>query len=339
MRYGIFTCALLLAATAASAQVASHTPTLPAAQPPTQSATLAPTDKPVARVNGIVLTDRDLLREMYTIFPYARQHNGFPKSQEASIRQGALEMIIFEELVYQDAVKRGITIPAAQVSRGEAEFLKQFSSPDEFDAYLKSEMHGSRQYMRKQVERSLMIDKVLKTDVQDRSAVTLAEAKAYYLKNPSKFEQPDSFTFQSISIVPPYKATPDQEKNARARADAAFKQAKAAKDYQSFGLLAEKLSEDDFRVNMGEHKQVTRDKLPPQIIKALLAMRAGDVSNVIQIETAFTIVRLDNHTPAHKLSFDQVKDALRTQLQKEKYDRLRSELAKKLRANAKIEVV
>jgi hypothetical protein len=40
-------------------------------------------DKPVARVNGAVLTDRDLLREMYAIFPYARQHNGFPKAQEA----------------------------------------------------------------------------------------------------------------------------------------------------------------------------------------------------------------------------------------------------------------
>ncbi len=56
-----------------------------------------PTGKPVAKVNGTVLTDRDLLREMYAIFPYAKQHNGFPKAQEAGIRQGALEMIIFEE--------------------------------------------------------------------------------------------------------------------------------------------------------------------------------------------------------------------------------------------------
>jgi hypothetical protein len=48
-------------------------------------------DKPVARVNGTVLTDRDLLREMFAIFPYAKQHNGFPKAQEASIRQGALK--------------------------------------------------------------------------------------------------------------------------------------------------------------------------------------------------------------------------------------------------------
>ena len=85
------------------------------------------------RVNGAVLTDRDLLREMYAIFPYARQHNGFPKAQEASIRQGALEMIIFEELVYQEAERRKLTISATKLNQAEAEFRKQFHSPDEYD--------------------------------------------------------------------------------------------------------------------------------------------------------------------------------------------------------------
>ena len=84
----------------AAAQVASHAPTSVAMTQKSQASPVQVSDKPVARVNGAVLTDRDLLREMYAIFPYARQHNGFPKSQEAAIRQGALEMIIFEELVY-----------------------------------------------------------------------------------------------------------------------------------------------------------------------------------------------------------------------------------------------
>ncbi len=79
-------------------------------------------DKPVARVNGAVLTDRDLLREMFTIFPYAHQHNGFPKAQEAAIRQGALEMIIFEELVYQEAVRRKLTVSAGKAQSRSGRF-------------------------------------------------------------------------------------------------------------------------------------------------------------------------------------------------------------------------
>ena len=66
----------------------------------TQPSSISVSAKPVARVNGMVLTDADLLREEYAIFPYARQHNGIPKEMEPQIRKGAMQMIIFEELVY-----------------------------------------------------------------------------------------------------------------------------------------------------------------------------------------------------------------------------------------------
>src|SRR5665811_478310 len=132
MKHQLPICLMLsMAITAASAQVASHAPTV-ASPASAQTSPLLVSDKPVARVNGAVLTDRDLLREMYSIFPYARQHNGFPKAQEAAIRQGALEMIIFEELVYQEAVRRKLTISPEKLNRAEADFRKQFNSPDEY---------------------------------------------------------------------------------------------------------------------------------------------------------------------------------------------------------------
>src|SRR5512137_383652 len=69
---------------------------------PTMGA-LTATMKPAVRVNGAILTEADVVREMYTIFPYASQHGGFPKALEADIRKGAIEMIVFEELLYQEA--------------------------------------------------------------------------------------------------------------------------------------------------------------------------------------------------------------------------------------------
>ena len=342
MKRQLSICILLVTAATAAAQVASHTPTgmgtAPAASP---VSTLQVSDKPVARVNGAVLTDRDLVREMFTIFPYAKQHNGFPKAQEASIRQGALEMIIFEELVYQEADRRKLTISADRLNRAEADFRKQFNSPDEYAQYMQTEMHGSRQALRKQIQRSLLIEEVLKSDVEDRATISLADVKAYYDKNPARFEQPESFSIQSISILPPRNAAtgPEVVNANRKRAEDALRQAKATKSYEEFGLLAEKISEDDFRVNMGDHKAVNRDKLPPQIVKAALAMQAGQVSGLIQIENAFTIFRLNAHNPVRKQSLADVKSDLQTELQKSKYERLRSNLAKSLRAKAKIEIV
>src|SRR6516165_5553436 len=114
--------ALLIISAAGRAQVALHEPTMMAkSTTPTMASPMQVSDKPVAKVNGVVLTDRDLLREMYAIFPYARQHNGFPKGQEAAIRQGALEMIIFEELVYQEAGRQKLTITPQQWKQAEEE--------------------------------------------------------------------------------------------------------------------------------------------------------------------------------------------------------------------------
>jgi peptidyl-prolyl cis-trans isomerase SurA len=340
MKYQLLISALLaMTLSAASAQVASHAPTAITNTTSAQTSPLQVSDKPVARVNGAVLTDRDVLREMYTIFPYAQQHNGFPKAQEATIRQGALEMIIFEELVYQEAERRKLAIPAEKLNRAESEFRKQFNSPDQYQQYLQTEMRGSEKQLRQQMRRSLLIEQLLKTDVELRSAVTPAEIQAYYTKNAAKYSQPESFSIQSISIVPPLKATPDQEKEAKKKAEEALRQAKATKSYQEFGLLAEKLSEDDFRVNMGDHKVVGADKLPPQVVKTLQTMQSGQLTGLIQIETAFTIIRLNVHTPPRKKPLSEVRNDLKTELQKSKYEKLRSNLAQQLRTQAKIEMV
>jgi hypothetical protein len=41
--------------------------------------------------------------------------------------------------------------------------------------------------------------------------------------------------------------------------------------------------------------------LPPQVVKTLLAMQPGQVTSVIQIENAFTIIRLNAHTACFPL--------------------------------------
>ena len=339
MKHNISICGFLLLAFTAGAQVASHAPTVFTQPQAAQSAmvALAPVGKPVALVNGSVLTDTDLVREEYAIFPYARQHNGLPKDLAPQIRSGALKMIVFEELVYQEALRRKMSIPDAKLQRAEADFRKQFATPEEFKSLLQSEFHGSLPAMREKIRRSLLIEALLKSDIDDKGAVSPAEVRAYYEKNPDHFLHPESFTFQTISILPPDKATAAQLQEGRKRADDALRQAKATKTAEEFGLLAEKISDDDYRVMMGQHKPVASRDLAPQVLKALTVMKPGDVSDLIPIEQAFTIVRLQQHTQAGKAKFDEVKDQLEKDLQKNKSNQLRADLDKKLRQNAKIE--
>ena len=128
-------------------------------------------------------------------------------------------------------------------------------------------------------------------------------------------------------------------KEARKRAEEALKQAKTAKTYDQFGLLAEKYSDDDYRVMMGDHKAVERSKLPPYVVQAVLALKPDQVSDLIQVENAYTIIRVNKHIMAGQMKFDDVKAEVRNEMQKRKIEQLRAALDKKLRQNAKVEVL
>ena len=338
--------AVMVSAVGCSAQVvASHAPTLVAPKAANAAVTTSPTPapassgNPVARVNGAVLTDRDLMREIEAIFPYAKIHNGVPKDMEPEMRKGALEMIIFEELLYQQALREKRTVASERLQRSEVEFRKQFPTAQEYNQVVQNEVHGSKQLLREKIRRSLLIDDMLKTEVSTKARVSEATALAYYKANPKNFQRPEMFSIQTISIVPPQNPTPEMAQEARKKADNAVKQAKATKTYQEFGLLAEKVSEDDWHVNMGDRKSVERDKLPPPVVNAALAMKPGQVSDLIQMGPAYTLFRLNAHVAAGVAPFTEVKAKLMTDMQKSKTDQLRAELNKKLRKTAKVEVL
>ena len=307
-----------------------------------------PKARPVARVNGAVLTEIDLLREMYVIFPYAKQHNGgFPKAMEADIRRGALKMIEFEELVYQEAKRRKMTIAPERLAKAEKQFQAQFTTEQEFREFLQVEGGGSIEVLRTKIVRSLLIEDLLKAEVTDKSGVSLVEARAYYLKNPERFKLPESYALQTITIMPPVRPTPQQPNppqptlaqwvQMKARAEDALRQAKATKTYEEFGILAEKISEDDYRVMMGDHKNVNARDLPPEIREAASKLQLGQMSGLVQAEGAYTIIRLNAHTPPRTQSFNEVSNALRAQMREQKTETLRHELDAKLRKTAKIE--
>jgi len=322
----------------------SHASAMPAAKtdPGGKSSTIAAapevTGKAVARVNSAVLTDRDLVREMYTIFPYAQQHNGFPKELAADIRQGALQMIIFEELVYQEAKRRNLTVPAWKLAKAEAEFRKQFPSAAAYQEFLKSETNGSEAAMREKVRRSLLIERLLKEEVTTPAQVTRAQARAQYEKDSAQYKHGEMLHIQSISIVPP-NTTKAVLEEAKKRADEAFQQAKQAKTYREFGVLAEKISDDDFHVNMGDHKNQEAGGLPPPVVQAAGKMKVGDVSELIRLGNYYTIFRLEGRTPAGITPFAEVQATLQKDMQKKNAEQLRSALAQKLRKHARIEAL
>jgi parvulin-like peptidyl-prolyl isomerase len=320
------------------AQAAVAQSATPPAQSMFKAMTPIPTGKPVVRINGTVLSDRDLVREMMTIFPYARQHGGkFPQSMEADIRRGALDMIEFDELVYQEAVRRNFKVSSARLDLGIRAFREQFSSPEEYQAYLKAECNGLTSSLRSKIRRSMMIEDLLQVEVVRKATVGEEDVKSFYQKNPSRFYSPESISVQTISLLIPEHATTQQESSVRKRAEDALRQARATKGYEDFGILAEKISEDDWRVMMGDHNFITREQMPPEAAQVAFALKTGQISELIRAENSWCILRVNGHHDAQQATYEQVRASLKKELEATKVETLRRTLHQQLRKTAKVE--
>jgi parvulin-like peptidyl-prolyl isomerase len=318
-----------------AAQVASHAPAVKMANVPLARTEL---DRPVAKVNGSVLTQRDLVRQMESIFPYARQHGGrFPKDSEAAIRQQALQQIIFEELVYQEALRRKMSVAPAKLNAALADFRKQFDSAADFQNYLRNEQGGNMQRLREKVSRAILIDDLLKLEVNGKAKITDPELRKFYSDNKGRFQKPESVSIQTISIVNPENGTAKQKADARKRAEDALRQAKATKSYDEFGRLAEKVSEDDWRVMMGDHKAIHRGRMPAAVEKAAFSMKPGEVSDLIDTGDSFCIARVNTREESKLVPFAEVRASLKKDLEAQKAVEMQKSFEARLKKNAQVE--
>ena len=91
---------------------------------------------------------------------------------------------------------------------------------------------------------------MLKHEVDNKAVVSLTEARRYYEKNPKEFEHGETFACRRFRFCPG-RCQPGDDQDTRKRAEGILEQAKATKNYEQFGLLAEKVSEDDYQRRYG----------------------------------------------------------------------------------------
>jgi parvulin-like peptidyl-prolyl isomerase len=153
------------------------------------------------------------------------------------------------------------------------------------------------------------------------------------------FSHGETVAIQTISIIPPENATREMQAEAKAKIKDILRLSRNTKTSREFGLLAEQLSDDDWRMKLGDRGTMDVKNLPPEVVKVARAMKVGQVSDIVQLGRAYVVFRLNAHTPAGKTPFLQVKKKLQSDLQKQKVNERRAELNRQLHKDAAIEVL
>jgi len=194
-------------------------------------------------------------------------------------------------------------------------------------------LRGLHQQLRRGILIALLVDR----EITQKARMTDAQLRQFYTANQKRFQKPESVWVQSISFNFPEKATPVQRAQARQRAATILPKAKATKSFVEFGQLAEKYSEDDWRIMMGDHRWLHRGRLPSAVEDAAFRMKKEETSEIIETSEAFVIVRVNGKQGVTRIPYSQVSKSLREDMEKAKLLDLRTQFEKQLRSRYKIE--
>ena len=145
-------------------------------------------------------------------------------------------------------------------------------------------------------------------DLKSRVSVDDDEVRSYYENNLAGYQTEEERRVSHILIE-----FGDDTEAARAKAEALLAEIKAGAD---FATLAETSSEDTFSAEAGgDLDYITQDAMDPAFDEAAFAIEnVGEVSDVVESEFGFHIIKLTDIKPSTTTAFEDVKSDIRESL-------------------------
>ena len=157
-------------------------------------------------------------------------------------------------------------------------------------------------------------------------SVPEADVKTYYEQNISKFGHAEQRRASHI-LISAAKDAPAADK-AKAKARAEELAAQARKNPDSFADLARKNSQDEGSAkNGGDLDWQTRGAFVKPVEDTIYSMKKGDISDVVESEFGFHVIKLTDVKEGKLQPFDEVRPELEAQLKQQQAQRKFAEVA------------
>jgi peptidyl-prolyl cis-trans isomerase C len=253
------------------------------------------------------------------------------------LKEQALEQLIRRQLLDEKIRQANITVTDEEVSKQISEIAAaQNMSPDDFKKTM--EQYGRNfDEVKQDVRKALSRNKFMEAQWAGKINVTEEEAKKYYDENQKRFNVPEQVRVSHILIrYGPHDPNGDpNEGKAEAKAEAE-KLLQQIKDGADFAELAKAHSDCPSAPKGGDLGFFARGKTTPQFEKAAFALKVGQISDVVETEYGYHIIKVTDRKDAHVVSFEQAKDGIIKELTEKKQLDFAEKYIDSLKAQAKI---
>lgn len=289
---------------------------------------------PIATVNGHLILAKTY--EMY--LKNGREALGFDeKSDEGRrqldrLREGIVSELIDRSLIRDEIERGGLTIPAESLSSAERKTIAEMGGEQQYDSYLLA--HGFNRDEYREIIKSELYGELLRKELNKALSVSDEEVRSYYVEHQkdAEFQQPERVTAAHILVAArpaliaqrlqnEKKLSGDalaaavREEMERLRQRAQELRRKAARG-ADFAALARETSDDaGTRDRGGDLGAFTRQSHAQAFDDAAFSMKVGQISDVVQTDFGFHIIKKTKHEPARTKTLAEAAPEIRGLLQ------------------------
>jgi len=307
----------------------------PAAQPVPEPPKPMPAQLPdvLARVNGQDVTKTEFDRLVKNMELSAGQP--VPAERRDEVLRKALDQLVTYTVLRQETTARNVAVTDADVEQNLQQMRQQFPDEKTFQQALSSRgMTVER--LRSDARVDLAINKLMETEVASLPEATDAQVREFYDKNPDKFKQDEAVRASHILIRVDPKADAATKQKARTRAEGLAKEAKGGGD---FAKLAKENSADGSAAQGGDLNFMQRGQTVAPFDKALFSMQPGQISDVVETEFGYHVIKVTEKRAASTVPFEQVSPRIRDFLTEQAKQERAQAFIEELKKKAKIEVL
>ena len=289
----------------------------------------------VAVVNGTVIDKNEYERELARYKDQmAMQGVKVDDSKMPDVKKEVIENIIGMLLMYQASTEKGIKVEQASIDGELDQFKSQYPDEEKFKEAL-AELNITEEIIKDQINKGLTIQKFIKQTFVDKTIISDSEVKAFYDKNPDKFNKPESVRASHILIRVEPEAEEAIKKAAREKIEMAQARIKAGED---FAALAKEVSQCPSSEKGGDLGFFAKGQMVKPFEDAAFSLEPGVVSDIVETQFGFHLIKVTEKQKAGLFSLDEVKEDLKQYLTELKIQKDISDYVKVLREKAKVEI-
>ncbi len=291
---------------------------------------------PAATVNGEEISQERLQSSVEAVLRQqgVQSPDQIEPEKMNALKSQVLDVLIGQQLLWQDAEKKGIVATDDEVEQAVAQTKSKFPSEQAYLDRIKQSGFTEEGY-REDLKRQLSARRYVVEELAKQVSVTDAEIDEFYKDNLERMQRPEQVHARHILIKVAPDADEATDKAAREKIEKVHEEAKSGAD---FAELAKTHSEGPSAPQGGDLGFFGRGQMVGPFEDAAFALQPGELSDVVRTQFGYHVIKSEERRGGDTASKEEATDQIRDYLKQQKLQERVEQEVTALREAAKVEI-